>query len=107
MARKRSHFFSKFDQSIIRLYIAFLWRFLAWTIVLNFLFLVFFEGFLLFMMSSSFVARHVFTLEMMKIIMRYVLHLASCYLTLESLMKYGYKSGRYKLIVEHTYGKKK
>ena len=107
MAKKSSHFFSKFDQSIIRLYLAFIWRFLAWTISLNFIFFIFFEGFLLFIMNVSSLAHYIFVLEIIRIIMRYVFHLLSCYLALESLMKYGYKSGRYRLVVEYTNGKKK
>ena len=104
MVAKRKNIFTKtFNNTIFRLYIALIWRYLLWLLLLNLMSFIFFEGAILLMMNKLGVSHSSYVFSSIRIFLHvFIYPLVSFYLALESLMAYGFKSGRYKLVVEST-----
>ena len=107
MTKKRSGFVRKLLQApVFRMYVAIIWRYLAWLFALNIvLFMFAFASFLIF---PEFIKDNFGTWDTLLLVIRhYVLHLLAFYLSLESVMSVGFKSGHYKLSIENLRSKKK
>ncbi|MEC8882060.1 MAG: hypothetical protein VX737_02105 [Pseudomonadota bacterium] len=107
MVKKHSSFFKKMSKdSTIRLYFAIIWRYVVWLILLNFIGFIFFN--LASVMFFKFFLKHIDSLAMTIFFIRHFLfHIAAFMLSMESVLKVGFKSGHYKLVIENCRSKKK
>lgn len=107
MATQHSGFFSRISKNItFRLYGAIIWRYLAWLLLLNFFGFIFYTIFAV--LFYQFVLSSLDILAPVILVIRYfVFHIAAFILAMESVMKVGFKSGHYKLIVENCRAQKK
>lgn len=107
MTKKRFGFIRKLLQApIFRMYVAIVWRYLAWLFALNIILFVFaFASFLIF---PDFIKDNIDAFDSFLFVVRhYIVHLLGFYLSLESVMSVGFKSGHYKLSIENMRSKKK
>ena len=89
-----------------RLYFAIIWRYVVWLFMLNFLGFVFYN--LLLMLFFSFMLEHrIFVETVVGFFHFFLFHIMAFVLAMESVMKVGFKSGHYKLMVENCRSKKK
>ena len=109
MARRQKTWWDKMTKNVtFRLYAAAVWRYILWLVVLNFMWFVFTLCISLLMGSPFKVLKETYFIARLDDLMQYVgLHLVAFYMTLESLMQFGFKSGRYRLNVEYIRGKRK
>ncbi len=107
MTKKRFGFIRKLSQApVFRMYVAIIWRYLAWLFALNIVLFLF--ALASFLLLPEFIKDNIETWDTILLVVRhYLIHLLAFYLSLESVMSVGFKSGHYKLSIENKRSKKK
>ena len=108
MAKRSMKAFMKKENFVtLQLSWALAWRVCTWSYVLKFLAIMIMATVVLpFAGPVMFEKETILKNRSMKYIVDVVISCTVCYLTLESLLSYGYKSGRYQLQVHATSNKK-
>lgn len=109
MTRRQKHWWNKMSENVtFRLYLSAVWRYVIWLVLFNFMWFILTFCILLLMGSPFQALKETYFMARLDDFMQHIgLHLIAFYMTLDSLMQFGFKSGRYRVVVESTGHKKK